>query len=291
MDLAKVRDVSWLGIQQVRQSTLPFDDSEYLRSLVEDRLATRFPEQRNQLTGAAVVCGDMAGEQHKFQNYRAIRFSSVDGFDLSPKSLERFHTTSFAFHPTVTDCNHFELEAGKYHLIVGLHGIHHLENVRGLFDQCHRGLADGGLLLIEEYVGPPRLQIPAANARIARWLLSLFFRKSERVNHEGRLKGPWLQYPPEAFDPSEAVNAAAIPGEFECFFEPVYRLEYGGLCYPMFEGLAGHFRKASRRIQFIIWLERFLQRLGVVRPLFLFAIAEKRRDPAAPRTVSNPTTT
>ena len=113
-DIRRVRDVSWLGIAQIRTSTRPFDDSPELRQIVQERLAARFAPLARSPNGAAVVCGDMSGERHKFEHYSRIAFAHVDGFDLSPKSLERFVSSAFRFTPHAADCNTFTLKPARY---------------------------------------------------------------------------------------------------------------------------------------------------------------------------------
>ena len=136
-------------------------------------------------------------------------------------------------------------------------------------------------MVIDEWIGPAFLQIPRRNAFFARLLLfGLYPKRRSRTNHMGTVKGRWLQLPPEAFDPSEACNAEALLREYHAHFEPIAEVAYGGLTYPVFEGLA-HTIDLGRwtnwlRVRIVWWAERVLTALGLVQPLFVSSIGAPR---------------
>lgn len=273
--------VSWKNIPAVYKSTRPYPQEPSLQGLVDSELAKAFPYgEEHSLVGAAVLCGDMRHEREFFRDrYRAIRFQQVHGYDLSPKNLDAAgEVLDFEFVPHKVDCNNLVMEKNRYHFIVGHHGIHHVYNVSNLFFQCNQGLKPGGLLYVEEYIGPRYLQTPFANYWISRLLLVLLFSKRERTTHENRLKGKWMHYAPGMLDISEACNSEVIEKEMLEYFEPVHILRYGGLCYPMLEGLGRNFDsgKGAWRFRFLIYLERALQHLKIIKPMFLQAILKKK---------------
>ena len=102
---------------------------------------------------------------------------------------------------------------------------------------------------------------------------------------KGQRKGVWLQAPPSAFDPSEACNAEALLPEYHSHFEPLAEVRYGGLTYPVFEGLAHTIDMArwtnQLRVRIVYWAERALSALGLVKPLFVTSIGAPRET--APR--------
>ena len=274
--------VSWRNIPEVYRSTRPYQDDPTLQSILEHQINANYPHERLQLEGAAIVCGDMHQEDAYFKNrYQFIRVRSVDGFDLSPANLARasaaLENGDYQFHPHRVDCNNLVLEHDRYHFIVAYHGIHHVYNVSNVFFQCNQALKDNGAMFIEEWIGPRFLQPPATNYWIARILLALLFSKTERTTHENRVKGKWIQYRPEEFEPSEACNSPEIMPEMLKYFEPLHILKYGGLCYPVFEGLGRNFSKSSWRFRFVIYLERALQHLGIIEPFFMQAILKKKK--------------
>jgi hypothetical protein len=158
-----------------------------------------------------------------------------------------------------------------------------------LFAEARKGLRARGLMVIDEWIGPAFLQIPRRNAFFARLLLfGLYPKRRSRTNHMGQVKGRWLQAGPEAFDPSEACNAEALLPEYHRNFEPLAEVRYGGLAYPVFEGL-GHTIDMGRwtnqlRVRLVYWAERALTAIGLVKPLFVSSIGAPRPgDTAAAR--------
>ncbi len=281
MDIQKVRDVSWISIPTVNEYEFLRFGRQTSRQLYRRLLRERYTNQDGKpLLGAALVCGDMIGESRFFANRHGVSFSEVDGYDLSGVSLNRFQHQDFQFNPHEQDANDLVLEPERYHLIVGLHGVHHVYNLGGIFFQAHKGLKENGVLVLDEWIGPPYLQIPLRNHLIASFLLLLLFpSKALRTNHDGWVKGVWLQYRPAAFDPSEACNSNELVPQLKRYFKPLSWATYGGLCYPMFEGL-GHQLQDDMwtrwRLKFICVLEYVLTQLRIIRPLFLSAVLEKR---------------
>jgi len=228
-----------------------------------------------------MVCGDMAGERGFFENAKGVTFKNVDGYDLSPQSVERYKPNNINFFPHICDVNEIILEKNKYHLIVGIHGIHHIYKLANVFFQMHKSLKNKGLIYLDEWIGPNFLQIPLHNHIIASLLLIILFPiKKKRTNHEGMTKGLWIQYAANCFDPSEACNSEKLYPNFKRFFKPITIVKYGGLLYPVFDGLGQNFYETSIldkiRVRFVYFLERLLIKMRVIKPLFMGVIAEKK---------------
>jgi SAM-dependent methyltransferase len=270
--------VSWRNIPEILRSTRPYPDNATLQSMIDGTLMAAFPAERLQLHAAALLCGDFRHERQIFRDrYRTIRFARVDGYDLSPVNLDSIKGLDLEFVPHAIDCNNLVMERNSLHFIVAHDGIHHVYNIGNLMFQSNQALRDGGLMYVEEYIGPRFLQIPPSNYWISRLLLTCLFSRRERTNHEGTLKGKWIYYPPGTLDPSEACNSEIIERELLHYFEPLHILRFGGLCYPVFEGLGLNFKGPSWRFKFIIYLERALQHLGIIKPLFLQAVLRKKK--------------
>lgn len=279
-DVDLARQVSWLNIEEINKRTNSFTPTGDIPSYIDKLLTESFPDRYRNLIGAAVVCGDMQAERGAFEQLEKAHFSDVYGFDISEKSLERVKSTSFNFHPVQTDCNDLILEPEKFDMVVGFHGIHHIYNVGGLLYQINKSLRPGGIFYIHEWIGPEKLQIPFMNALISRILLFTLFTRKERTTHENKIKGKFLTYGPEFFDPSEACNSLEITRQLKKYFEVKSEYAYGALCYPMFEGLGRNFKKKSffNKIRFniVLLLERVLTRLKIIKPLFLISISKKK---------------
>ncbi len=287
IDIDQVRNVAWTAIPYFMEHNLARLGGPNPHARVRALLAERVPvERREALVGGVLLCGDMRGEAPIFRPADGVAFQHVDGFDLSPASLERVDADGIPFEGHVADCNTLELDEGRYDLLVGHHGIHHVMELGHLFDQARQGLRETGLLMMDEWIGPPFLQLPRRNAFFARLLLfGLYPKPRSRTNHMGQRKGVWLAPPPEAFDPSEACNSDALLPEYRRHFEPIAEVQYGGLTYPVFEGI-GHTIDMGRwtnklRVRIVYLAERVLTALGLVRPLFVSSIGQPRRGARA----------
>lgn len=278
IDIVKVRDVSWLAFSDIGKyinDTLA--EGRSLHARVFDLLATR-PDKEN-LRGAAMVCGDMRSERDYFLPPDA-HFSSVDGFDLSSVSLERAKlNTDFPFTGHCVDVNNIQLPACAYDLVIGSHGIHHILEIRHLFRQIAQSLKAEGIFAFFEWIGPRFLQIPISNRFFSVLLLYILFPlRKHRTTHEGKVKGLlWIQNRPCSFDPSEAINSPEIMPAADEIFQAHTRIFFGGLLYPMFEGLGTSIPNgANKKIQAATRIERFLINTGIIKPLFSMCVYVKK---------------
>jgi SAM-dependent methyltransferase len=281
-DTGEMRTVAWSAVRYVLQANdRAFSGNLSSTEYIHRALASRLGDQGVGLNGAALACGDMVSERSHFETDVIVRFSDVDGFDISSASLSKYQPANLRFHAYVTDCNDLILEAEKYDLVVACHGAHHVYNLGNLFYQARKSLKDHGLFFMAEWIGPEHLQIPRPNRIIAKLILLALFDAKTRTTHIGQRKGlRWIQLPPAAFEPSEACNSTELMPHFLKYFKPLKLVCYAGLSYPVFEGIAQNIDQTKpinqMKIGLIHGLERVLTHLGLIRPLFVTALAEKR---------------
>lgn len=110
-------------------------------------------------------------------------------------------------------------------------------------------------------------------------LYVLFPSKKLRTTHVNKTKGfSWIQYEPSFFDPSEAVNSTEIMPIADELFEVDTKILFGGLLYPMFDGLGTSIPTGKNwRIQFVAFLEKMLIRFHIIKPLFAICLYRKKR--------------
>lgn len=280
IDIDEVRSVAWLSVAAVNSDI--WREFSQLRgpvAVVTDLLAER--GRTDGLAGASLVCGDMQSERLFFEHTPRVTFRSVDGYDLSPVSLARYVPDGIEWRPHQVDCNELELPAGAFDLVVASHGAHHVQNLHQFFAQARRSLTPGGLMYMYEWIGPTFLQIPRRNRFFARLLLwALFPSRRVRTTHMGRRKGlRYLQDKPHEFDPSEACNSLQLYPAYEANFSPIAEYRHGGLTYPMFEGIAQNLpdtERTRKRTELVVRIEKWLTRRGLVHPLFVVAVGERR---------------
>lgn len=284
IDINQVRDVSWCSISFIsKKIARSFSGTESPVSLIHNLLAQRLTEEHSKkLRGAALVCGDMEAERGFFENSQTVKFAEVHGYDLSEVSLAKYVSQEEVdFTPSVIDCNDLILERNTYDLIVGCHGVHHVYNLGNIFYQAHKSLKDGGLIYLYEWIGLEYLQIPRTNHIVASILLVILFpSRSMRRTHMGKVKGRWVQYRQESFDPSEACNSQELQTQFLKYFRPLRVDLHGGLAYPIFEGIAQNIDQSELsnkiKIRLVYYIERILTKMKIVKPCFMVVLAEKR---------------
>jgi SAM-dependent methyltransferase len=282
IDIVAVRSVAWLSVELVSADIWnTFSDGKGPFALVGEILRDRCSDPV-ELAGAALVCGDMESERHFFEDTSNVRFASVDGYDLSQVSLDRYVPNGIAWNPKKADCNTLELPKDSYDLVVANHGAHHVMNLENLFAQAKAALRPNGVFYMYEWIGPTYLQLPRRNRFWATALLLLLFPKAAtRTTHMGRTKGlKYLQDSADSFDPSEACNSLSLHPEYQRNFTSIKEYAHGGITYPMFEGLAQNLNQSLRttqlRISFAVKAERFLTRFRMIRPLFMVAVGEPK---------------
>lgn len=97
----------------------------------------------------------------------------------------------------------------------------------------------------------------------------------------GQKKGVlWIQQRPDEFDPSEACNSKNLYPQFIKYFKPIKIVLFGGLSYPIFEGIAQNIDQSKkwnlRKIKIIYGIEKFLTKIHFIKPLFMITVAGKR---------------
>ncbi len=282
VDIDQVRDVSWLSVGNISERYMSkFHPSVDPRQAIDELLAPAVAARPEGLRGLAMVCGDMVAERTYFESRGDVRFTSIEGIDVSSESLKRAHQhmAGLPFVSRCEDANNATLEPSSIDLAVGLHGIHHIRELGSAFEQLRRALQPHGLLFMYEWIGPEFLQIPFRNAMVTRWLLRQFDDR-QRTNHLGQRKGRFLQYRRHTFDPSEACASTQLVPEYLRHFESVKTVKFGGLLYPLLEGNAPNIDMAdacvSAKVARAFDLEARLTESGVVKPLFMISVGRPR---------------
>ncbi len=152
----------------------------------------------------------------------AAQIDAVDGSSVSigiarQKALDEGHST---IHYEVADLNQVRLPRGVYDAVVFHQSLHHVSSVEKLLERVLASLKPDGLLLLDEWVGPSRVEWNEQMLAPAR---SLF----------AAVPAPWrkwseLRAPIEQDDPSEAVRSSAILPAVRRLFSVRVTRPYGG---------------------------------------------------------------
>lgn len=174
----------------------------------------------------------------------------LEGYDISKKRIaeaERLAasagmTTSTRF--TSTDVRTLDLPAASFDLVILDDALHHIAPLAPFLRKVHSWLRPGGLLVVNEYVGPSRFQWTDHQIALANRLLSGMPARL-RTRPDGTPRPP--VYRPgtlamRLYDPSEAVDSASILPLVHKEFDIAEETMCGGaLLHLIFKDIAHHF--------------------------------------------------
>jgi SAM-dependent methyltransferase len=188
-------------------------------------------------------------------------FASMDAFDVSPASLEQARDTARRHGvPWIRfescDLNAIHLPRAAYDAVVFCMSLHHVSALEHVLEQVARSLRPGGVLLVNEFVGPRQFQFSDFQLELVRSLLATMPERLRRSCHGGGLKTEYVRMPVSHWnkvDPSEAVRSDEILPHVEKRFELVHRGDYGGtLLGLLLEHIVHNFRPDDREAMTVL---------------------------------------
>lgn len=215
----------------------------------------------------------------------------IDAYDVSEGAIEkaRAYAAEAGFADRVTyavaDLNAIELPEQHYDAIFGISSLHHVQELERLFSLCRRALKLGGLMFIDEYVGPARFQTGPRTVEIINRLIGLLpehYRRSIFLND--RPRDSYSNTPLDWFaqnDPSEAIRSDEILPCLKQHFDIVDEKPYGGaLLHMLLSGTAGNFDPHSDAdaalIRMLAYFEEELEKSGAIATDFTTVVARPR---------------
>ena len=150
----------------------------------------------------------------------------VEGVDFSPEAIaeaergaeEAGLARRLAYR--VEDINAIRLPAARYDAVFFHGSLHHIRNVERVLEEVRSALKPGGLVFVDEYMGPSRSEWTDAEWGFAR---SAFDALPEELKNR-----PELAIPLPMDDPSESVRSSAILPACRRLFEALEERPYGG---------------------------------------------------------------
>lgn len=248
-------------------------------------VAQRYLAPRQARIALTLGCGSGHNERKWAAEHR---FDVHDAIDISMASIAE--AKSLAAHEglpqlryTVGDLNHLTLTPAHYDVIFAEHSLHHVAALEHLMAQVSQALKPGGLLIVDEFVGPSRFQWTDRQLTAITGTLSILPESLRRSRtQEGVLKRtvprPTIKQMLE-IDPSEAVRSAEIPALLRQHTHVLEWRPYGGaLLHLLLEDIAGNFSLDDD--QAMAWrdwcfdLEDRLMQSGELDTDFVFAICQ-----------------
>jgi SAM-dependent methyltransferase len=212
------RHSSWMADQKVR---------EYVNEAISGRpgdwpldwFQKRFPRKFNR--ALSIGCGTGALERDLVKRGICRR---IDAFDGSVTSLliaaEEARKSGGGICYFAADFNEPVLPRSHYDLVLVHQALHHVAKLEKLYRAIMRTLEPGGVLYIDEYVGPSRFE----------WndeLIDPQRRVYDSLPEDVRLRTE-LPFPYQPDDPSEAFRSSEVIPLLEIGFSIEERRDYGG---------------------------------------------------------------
>jgi SAM-dependent methyltransferase len=188
---------------------------------------------------------------------------------------------------SVANLDECRLPAATYDAIFALSAAHHVFQLENLFRQCRKALKPGGLLFLDEYVGPSRFQSAPEVTGLINRLRTIFpekYRKS-LFTDDGSLIHPYAPSPVEHFekhDPSEAVRSGEIVNTLKLYFDILEFRPYGGaILHMLFSGIMGNFDENDETdvalLRTLATFEEVMENAGVIGSDFAAIVAKPKQ--------------
>jgi len=218
----------------------------------------------------------------------AARFKELLGIDISQKSVERANLSAQRKgKPEVVficgDIVEIPIQEEHFDIVFAHASLHHFHRLERVIEKIKRALKPDGLFIVDEYVGPRRMQYTRKQLSIAndflreippryrqRWNLNSL--KNE-VHRNGLLRMILA-------DPSEGIESDKILPLVKRNFKTLELALRGGtiLC-PLFHDIGHNFRdddpEANRIVEKFISAERTLIEKGEIKSDYIIGIFQK----------------
>jgi SAM-dependent methyltransferase len=224
--------------------------------------------------GVSVGCGTGSKE------FRLLEAGIVDHFDLFELSRERIATgrrraaaigLERRVHFHHADAFAREIPEGSYDLVHWNNALHHMLDVRKALEWSHSVLQKGGVIVMDDFVGPSRFQWSSLNLEVASSFRSLL--PSRLLRHssgEGflrtQLKRKTIRQMID-MDPSEAADSERILPNLSEIFPGAKIVLTGGAIYHL--GMSGIYanldlsnEEDQRVLQFALLLDDTMIQAG-----------------------------
>jgi 2-polyprenyl-3-methyl-5-hydroxy-6-metoxy-1,4-benzoquinol methylase len=276
--------MQWDDIPAIRRRWHTFGG---LETRFAEHVTRRWLSGRSGLRGLSLGCG--SGDR-ELEWARLGVFGQITGVDIAPERTERATRQAkeaglddtLSFH--VADARQALREAeGQYDVVLALNALHHFDHLGETMRLIARALSPGGLLIMDEYVGPSRFQWTTAQVRAANALLAAL-PEQRRLQPDGRTKRRVIRPSRLSMrldDPSEAVESSDLMPALHRRFAVLEEHPYGSILHLALHGIAANFLAgdpgtAQLMRQCLAAEDQALSRLGHD---FTYAVCSPRLEP------------
>ncbi len=231
------------------------------------------------------------GTGHRELRWAATgKFRHILAMDLSPTRIRlarqraREAGLSHVVQFEVGNVFSHQMPDASLDVIIVEDALHHFAPVEEAVRRFHRWLKPGGLIIVNEFVGPRRFQWPEQQVKLATAALQLLPEEHRRLYRSGRVKQRvyrpgllrmWLQ------DPSEAVESDQILPALQRYFQIETLRGYGGtLLALIFNGIAQHFVEETpqthRYLELLFGIEDYFLQQDLLPHDYVFVVGRKK---------------
>jgi SAM-dependent methyltransferase len=182
----------------------------------------RFPRRRF-ARALSIGCGPGAFERDVI---RRDLCGTIDGLDASIQSLAtataaaREAPYAGRIRYFAADFNRLSLPRETYDIVFFQQSLHHVAKLERVLSAVARALKPGGLVYLDEYIGPSRHEW---TDELVREIREFHSQLDPRIRTRD-----WLPYPVENADPSEAIRSGEIVEQLGVGFQTLHFRGYGG---------------------------------------------------------------
>lgn len=244
------------------------------------------------LSGLSLGCGSGAQE---LRWASTGRFSRLVGVDLSEPRIAAARSAAAASgHGAILgfyvgNAETIDVEPSSLDVVIGEGSFHHLTPLRSVLERARGWLKPGGLVLVNEFVGPTRFQWTERQLEAANALVALLPHRLRR-QLDGRVKKHVVR-PSHLLmrlgDPSEAIESSEILPALDDLFERIEVRSMGGtLSHLVFSGIAQNFAagdpEARRWADLVFETEDLLMSAGEIGSDYVVGVWRRPLTAGAP---------
>jgi glycosyltransferase involved in cell wall biosynthesis/SAM-dependent methyltransferase len=213
---------------------------------------------------------------------------AVDTYEIAE---ERVHEgrriareKNYQIHFCVDDVNKAVFKHNHYDIFFSWAALHHIENLEGVCENVRMALKDGGLVVVQEFIGPNQFQWTDKQLDIMKKILGILPESLRIRPQTGELITNIERYSVaymNAVDPSEAIRSGDIIPLLEQFFTIKTIRYFGGPLYnPLLGEIIGNFNAADEKdaalIRMVLLMEELLVEEGILDNNYAVIVAEKK---------------
>jgi len=189
-------------------------------------------------------------ELARYTNFKTITCVDLSEYGLSVASKLARQKGLNKLEFICSDISDYVFPKKYFDVVLFNSSLHHFKNVENLISQkILRSLTDDGILVINEYVGPNRLQFPKKQIQEVNKAIKIIpkkFRKRYKTNLYKNFFTGYGVLRMIVADPSECVDSNSILPSIHKYFDPLIEKSYGGnILMNALKDISHHFIKIN----------------------------------------------